>query len=245
MGLNVDASTDILAVTDINSFFDVFMDAAYDEEAGDGYEYGEGTPVANQLAAGQLALPAASICLSMGGLGETVPATPPTGTVNLCDIDLGGAGTVTLAENGLRGGVVGAAGALTTNLPITDAPITIGCTVAADEAAWIEIGSPQCWCMNQYQCHGDINGQSVGIGLNKKYVTYDDLVIFNAAYLMTIGDPLWAANPEYQCADLNHGRVGIGLNKKFVTYDDLVIFNARYLQTSGSGLFTTCPAYNP
>ena len=109
MALNIDADTDISAAT-VDSFFDVFMDAAYMDPAN--YVLGAGTPIADQDAAGELALPLSSFCLSVGNLEGVATAneivlSAPTGTTGTLDI------------NTLRGGIVNTDGvSMTTNLPI-------------------------------------------------------------------------------------------------------------------------------
>ncbi|MGE4286469.1 MAG: PASTA domain-containing protein [Phycisphaerae bacterium] len=112
--LDVDSDVDVTDVA-IDSFFDVFMDYANAE--GDAYVYGAGSPIAAQEAAGVAALPAASFCISAGGLEDDETDVPAlTGEIV---ITTGAAASVTLGENALRGGVVDYDGAMTTNLPIT------------------------------------------------------------------------------------------------------------------------------
>jgi len=62
MGLDVDADGTITDVA-VDSFFDIFMDAAHDMEETIGYVYGDGTAIADQVAVGELVLPLSSFCI--------------------------------------------------------------------------------------------------------------------------------------------------------------------------------------
>ncbi|AQQ10416.1 hypothetical protein L21SP3_02248 [Sedimentisphaera cyanobacteriorum] len=116
VGFALDVDSDV-SVTDVTipSFFDVFMD--YANEEGESYVYGEGSPIAYQDAAGTNALPCVSFCISAGGLEDDETDVPSTSGDIV--VTTGGAATVTLGENALRGGVVDYDGAMDTNLPIT------------------------------------------------------------------------------------------------------------------------------
>jgi hypothetical protein len=124
MGLLVEVAggNPIIEVTDIDEFFEIYMDAAFDmEDPCDPchpYEYGDGTPIADPCGPGQIALPQMRFVISMGGLGgATKPKTkfPKGGTKNnpatLCvlhtDTALAGgttSGTISICP--LRGGVI-------------------------------------------------------------------------------------------------------------------------------------------
>ncbi|MCK4999831.1 MAG: hypothetical protein KAS23_09855 [Anaerohalosphaera sp.] len=113
MALNIDATAPLTAVA-VDSFFDVFMDAAYMNPGA--YTLGAGTPIADQNAAGEIVLPQSSFCISMGNLEGAVGVNE---FVLSCDVDCTG----TININTLRGGVVNTDGvAMTTNLEI---PFTI------------------------------------------------------------------------------------------------------------------------
>jgi hypothetical protein len=116
MALNVDVTSgaSIASIDGIDSFFDVFIDLAYDmEQASQGsYTYvpnnPSGSPAAKQDQAGEQALPSSNFCISMGGLGgmdgnNLVPAGP-SGTVAVLHADAASAGLITV--NSLRGGIV-------------------------------------------------------------------------------------------------------------------------------------------
>ena len=179
MALNVDANGTIIPdgspeTIGIDSFFDIFMDAAHDcEQEGVActYEYGEGTPIANQNTVGEATLPLSAFCISMAGLGgETEPLDPApmTGEIILTP---GTATSATISENALRGGVVGTDGVkmTVTGLPLFVIVETLDCMQQADYdvadpvryAAFVEAGKPECWCKTQ-QCHGNADGLDEG-----------------------------------------------------------------------------------
>jgi hypothetical protein len=143
MGLLVTANKNITAVTDIDEFFEIYMDAAYSMDPC--YTYGDGTPIADPDGPGEIALPQMKFVISMGGLGgETKPKTkfPKTGSkqdpATLCVLhsdtqppNLGSTtGTITICP--LRGGVIdedgevmdpnseGSPGALALNFTISE-----------------------------------------------------------------------------------------------------------------------------
>jgi len=203
MGLDVDMDAAAEAdIYQIDSFFDIFMDLAFDEEGGDGYDYGEGNgdasnAGADQDAAGQATLPAESFCISMGGLGgETEPLNDPcmAGQIVLQAAPNGATGTLDL--NALRGGVIDENGDTMTviGLPLT---LTFGggeldcyqeagrdITHPAEYADWLAFGSPECWCYVR-QCHGDADGTSTGTAfLGYQFVSVPDLDTLAAGYLV-------------------------------------------------------------
>lgn len=120
VGLALDVDSAAVSVTGVTlpTFFDVFMDYAYNTiDQGGTYQYGSGDAIAAQDAAGVATLPSSSFCISAGGLegdfdGDTLPTS---GEITLA---VTGTGTITISANTLRGGVVDYNGAMTTNLPI-------------------------------------------------------------------------------------------------------------------------------
>lgn len=140
VGLDVDVLTGgpITAVGGIDSFFDIFLDAAYEMETTTpgSYTYGAGAPIALQDAAGVDTLPSASFAISMGGLGgAAAPLNPAPMSGTLAVLTAGDDTTGTIGLNVKRGGIVDVNGeAMTTNLPLA---FTI--TVSA-------------------ACYGDVNG---------------------------------------------------------------------------------------
>ena len=148
IALDVTAVNAITGCAVGNSFFDVLIDLAYDEETGgNGYTYGEGSnPVADPVAAGQLSLPQTSFCISMAGLGGTVNplATAPTsGTLAVMSDDgTGSSGTIT--ANVIRGGAVDNAGNA-----MTIAGLPLAFSIA-------DTGGPPCFTMGWTDSDGDV-----------------------------------------------------------------------------------------
>jgi hypothetical protein len=100
---------DTAAVSNINSFFDVFIDYAFSVPGGFTVTPRVGHPVANPAAAGELTLfPASVFSLSMGVLDETGAQGGVTGAGVLCDVQftLAGNATITVEADTLRGGAV-------------------------------------------------------------------------------------------------------------------------------------------
>jgi len=232
MGLNVKVDGDsdpchlITAVDGMNSFFEIYMDYAYDDPCS--YTYGAGNPVADPCAAGSASLPSYNFCISMGGLGgETDPdekPAPTSGTAfvltagNLTDPCDPVTGTISL--NALRGGVIGTdTEPMTTNLTI---PFTISyvpeteCMAAThpDYAAWDAAGKPDCWCY-EYQCRGDADGI---MQYSRPVMSYD-LAIIKAAY----GQVLPPGDPGH-CANFDHI---LQYSRQVMSYD-LAIIKANY-----------------
>ena len=134
--VDVDAGLDLTDVVMVDSFFDIFMDLAYDEVNGDGYIYAEGnSAIARAAARGQInaAGSQASIADSMaatrifavcaGGLGGETgpPADPPGGAITLMTISGAAGATATITGNDFRNGpvVFKAGGTVTVNgLPL-------------------------------------------------------------------------------------------------------------------------------
>lgn len=124
LAIVVDAGVDITAVEGTDAIFNVFMDAAFSAaDATPGYMLGDGTPIADPDAAGELALVAgiSRISLCMGILDESgAQGGAAEGTYTIATITTGAA-TVTITADTLRGGIVGDA----LNTPvITDGDIT-------------------------------------------------------------------------------------------------------------------------
>ncbi|HIJ71189.1 MAG TPA: hypothetical protein HPP87_07475, partial [Planctomycetes bacterium] len=196
MGLTVtvdgsDPCDAITAVDGIDSFFDIYMDYAYNDPCS--YTYGAGHPIADPCAAGVASLPSMKFCVSMGGLGgsaKPLASAPMSGTAFVLHADnavadpCGPAVTGTISLNALRGGVVGSdTEPMATNLSIPFS-ITISgeCFPSshADYAMWVKAGKPDCWC-NAYQCKGDANGGFGGKDKDGKrqWVTGPDLTILS------------------------------------------------------------------
>lgn len=130
----------ITAYSNVDSFFDVYIDAAFD--IGDTYTVGSGTPIANQTAAGQVALPASVICVSLAGLDDTGSESAGDGTVDLITLAAAPGTTVTISLNAVRGGAVSESGAMNASIGTASCSVTI----------------PACWdaCQLLGECSGDL-----------------------------------------------------------------------------------------
>jgi len=166
----------ISAVSNADSFFDVFIDFA----ASDPAAYAAGAnpatgvlagahPLALTDAAGKATLPAAAVAISAAELAN-VATIPATGTI--CVLTYACDGTdpiaITFAEDTLRGGIVDTAGdAMAATLPgaveipcgvppclyvgqvfsYTGAGPAVTLTVTqAMVDRWVALGNPSCWC---------------------------------------------------------------------------------------------------
>ncbi len=250
MALDVDATDDIVAVA-VDSFFDIFMDVAYDEEAGDGYTYGEDNGngcICDQDAAGSLALPQSNFCISMGGLGgEEEPLDDPclSGTIVLT---ADGYAEGYISENALRGGVIDENGAqVTTNLPIafvicgdcgddcmqilgvdTDYPAVYAAYLAA--SAYFGEGAVDCWC-DEYNCQGDGDGSfaSIDVDGKRKWVTLADLNVLSSGWGKKESQ-MPAVTPPPICGDADRNFAGSDVDgkRKWVTLPDLNILSTSW-----------------
>ena len=253
MALDVDMTSGQIDTVTVDSFFDIFMDQAYDEEAGDGYEYGEDKgngPIADQDAPGQLALPLTNFCISMGGLGgEAEPLNDPctSGTITLT-----GSGTGTISENELRGGVIDENGdRVTTNLPLPIPCHPCGCYEGQpDYDEWIAAGMPECWCYPT-QCQGDADGKTEGGGvLGIWHVGTIDVGVLAGAWLVkepTKGPGITSVvvgGIPGVCADFDHTAEGGGILGSWrVGTIDVGILAGNWLvkePTKGPGIAKTC-----
>ena len=192
IGLDVDVTVgdDVNEVANGHSFFDVFIDYAYEVEAAEGtYTYPNSdqgrSQAALQNAPGLQSLPASELAISQCGLGGTdsqALATSPPGTfenpivVAILKVKDPDASSGTVSLNSIRGGVVDKNGTMTTNLD-NDATITFSISC-----------QPECWNYDCFSC-GDANGDCA---VN---VSGDMMAIVNA----------WPASglPYDPCADLN------------------------------------------
>jgi hypothetical protein len=167
------------------------------------------------------------ITIEMGSLYEAGvdPAPPASGT--LCTISVTEACTVTIAENGTRGGVV---------LEDATNPTTVTCTPCGnagpgcfdpahpDYNEWQAVGEPECWCY-KYQCEGDADGKKLGGKAGYFRVEYADLgILINSWKTKTDG----AALGDYTggggiCADFDRKELGGKAGYFRVEYADLGI----------------------
>jgi hypothetical protein len=217
MGLDVDADGTVDAVA-VDSFFDIYMDAAHDmEETTPGsYTYGAGIATAEQDVVGALALPATSFAISMGGLGGTVAPLDTAPTSGSITMTASSGGTATICANSLRGSVVDNTGAAVTiagdcaTLVLPDD----GCVIADSDrnAAWVLAGSPDCWC-EERQCKGDADNFFEGTSKTGYYaVGAEDLKVLAAGWGILDGSLATVVEPdtgrEAGCANFNNNVVG-------------------------------------
>jgi hypothetical protein len=210
IGLLVDATAGQVDSYNVDSFFDIFVDVAFDQETnGDGYTYGEGVSTvsaADPAGPGLLAdLPSADpFSISVGGLGGEVEPLAAAPAVAQIVLNAAGGATIDLAIDPIRGGIVGSAGTHTvTGLPptvtITDVPPECIDSGHADYAEWSAVGKPDSWCAPR-QCYGDADGLShkyadappfpPGLPDLYSYVTSEDVTILVTGYKAAYsGDP--------------------------------------------------------
>ena len=203
---------------DAASELDIYLDFAWDQEQGDGYDLREagGHPLAKWIVdpgvdKGLPTLPAAKVALCMGHLRADVADPDYTGPAadDIAIVQLNGLGDdtiVILHVDDDRGGVVAGN---TTNLPIEldtgepTAEFYVGLVdsydytvVQADVDKWNGYGQPPCWA---YTCHanGDANGDCVN--------TTIDLFLMIGASGFLIPDATCSNN--YCCVDTNYDGV--------------------------------------
>jgi hypothetical protein len=231
MGLTVTASAGQVDSFTVDSFFDIFIDLAFENPSG--YEYGDGAGANNQNGADQDApgvvpLPSNRFSISVGGLGgETLPlATPPTSGAIVLKSAAGA--TIAVCEDTLRGGVVGYDGAMTIvglckNIVI--GPAVTECYAGmANYAEWVDAGKPECWCYAR-QCRGDADGKKVGSAFTGfYYVSQDDLNILIGAWQVKNPPQGPGLSGTQGCADFNRAKVGSAFTGYYrVSQDDLNI----------------------
>jgi len=239
MGLNVtvDGGEDpVTSVSILQDFFEIYMDAAYSIESDPcdpcSYQYGDGTPIADPCAAGEIDLGSNGMffCISMGGLGgETDPEEKEplmSGDIIKLSTTVGTTGQITL--NNIRGGVIGSDGEPMTvvGLPLdfTAGPDTCMASSNPDYTEWTTLtGMINCWCYCK-QCNGDIDGGMQFDGLVAVYTDDINILVPNfgdTTVKDTPGHPGW-------CTDMNHKPQFDGLVRTYT--DDL----ARFIPNVGS-----------
>ena len=220
--VEVTAGNPIKAVTDMDEFFEIFMDDAYDMELDpcDSYVYGAGDPVADPCGPGGKDLPASKFVISMGGLGG--PTKPPTkfpkmGTkkdpvvVAVLHSDtqppLGGTTSGIITVDALRGGVIDEDG------EVMD-PNGAG---APENVLQLPFTISECFLSD----HINQAPESPEVG-NPDYDVW-----------VSVGKPAcWCY--QYQCRGDTDGEFeGRGDNKKYVVLADAQVINAAWLKTIG------------
>jgi hypothetical protein len=265
IALDVDVAGGIL-IDDVavDSFFDIYMDAAHDMEEGTpgSYGYGDGTPIAKQDEVGEttLAVDGDEFCISMGGLGGETAITasaPAISTITLTS-DEDCTGTVCL--NALRGGIVGTDGvAVASNLDSACIPFAItnpgdcmtvlGVDVSHPDvyAMFLKAGSPEAWC-REFQCKGDADGDFEGKDKDGKrvWVGLPDLNLLSPCWQKVDTDPVFIANDcmvaefdrDFEGKDKDGKRVWVGL-------PDLNILSEAWQKVDTDPIIATnpCPGY--
>ena len=162
LALNINATGGNITAVSIdgtaNPTFNIYPDAAHDlEEAEEGsYTYGAGTPIADQEAAGEVAV-SNNFAISVGSLnGEETPGADGASTVTI-NIEVDADTNICVEENALRGGIVLAGG---------DGVDIDGEIVCDDITA---------------SCKGDINNGGVGDG-KVSALDISELIVYLTPY---------------------------------------------------------------
>ncbi len=222
----------ITAATAVDASYNVFIDAASDEVAGDGYVIGEGTAWAAIASAGQVDPLAGDFCYSAAYLEDATNAAPAlVGDLMVLE----GEGDFQIIANAIRGGVVKADAtnpAMATNLPLN---FTIPNQpsepyIGEDVDLWISLGRPDSW-LNNRQCHGDADNAQEGNPKTGYYsVGANDLALLldgwkDQNYVDPTTDP-WIG------ADFDHAQEGNAKTGYYrVGANDLTILLANWKMT--------------
>ena len=245
VGIALDVLTNTGTIDDafmVDSFFDIFIDAAYDMEVDvpGSYTYGAGAgPIAKVGDPGEDTVATNPFCISAGGLGgEEAPLTPgpqPTETVELIQLDSDGGATATITANAIRGGAVvfkdgsvATVNGLPLEVTITNGPGECVKSTAPFYDAWKNtFSSPDCWCYAR-NCRGDADGTAVGNPLSGyRWVTSEDLTILAGGFnqLVPALQTVVVNGVPGICADNNRTAVGNPLSGyRWVTSEDLTVF---------------------
>lgn len=228
LDVDVTAGGDLTAAVVNTATFNIYMDAAYSEVNGDGYTYGEGSAIASQTVAGEVAI-SNNICISAAALnGESTAGATGSASVSIT-ISASANTTIQIKENDPRGGIIlvdGTGEDITSGTAgVVEGTITAGGTECMmdthpDYAAWEAAGKPDCWCY-EFNCKGDADGKAQ-FGYQ---VLSDDLAILAAAY----GQAL-ASGAAGHCADFDR-QAQFGYR---VLSDDLAILAGAYGQAVAS-----------
>ncbi|MDH4203621.1 MAG: hypothetical protein OEV87_12115, partial [Phycisphaerae bacterium] len=231
LGLNIDATGGNITALSIdataNPTFNIYPDAAHDREVATpgSYTYGAGTPIADQVAAGEVAV-GNNVAISVGCLnGASTPGATGAQTITI-NVTVDATTNICVSENALRGGIV-----LTDGTGVDIDGTTVcgdvtagGCYTGPDQAQWDLVGKPDSWCLVS-QCHGDANGTTEVISKVVRQVGYQDINIlvagFNKAYVDPVSTP-WIA------ADFNHAPETISKVSRRVGYADINILLAWF-----------------
>ena len=217
IALNVDIDSGenpITSLTGLDSFFDVFVDYAYDMGAGYVYKNSSAnSPVAKQAAAGETTLAAdgMAFCISACGLDDTgSESAPESGVIAILSPGVNTASAGKLSLNALRGGIVSENGPMNVlgldgNGEIVFAIHSACSYLGPDKAEWAGQGEPQSWC-DPKQCHGDSDGVSQDLGWGQfAPVGTSDVGKFLPAYRALLG----TAKEDVDC-DFDHVAQDLG-----------------------------------
>lgn len=210
LALNIDVTGG--NVTDANvatATFDIFPDAAYTLESTTpgSYGYGDGTPIADQDAAGEVGI-SNSFAISVGALnGEFVAGANGAASVDIL-VTVDADANICVEENAIRGGIVlttgageditnGTAGVVCGDVTVGSEPECVKST-APFYSDWVLAGSPDCWCYRKH-CRGDADGQNQSSKQGSWAVGTNDLDILVAAW-QVFGTPDQLGEPGI-CAD--------------------------------------------
>jgi hypothetical protein len=204
---SVDSGVKITGSESQSASFNVNPDHAYGDPCN--YTLGTGHPLAEPCAPGVATLPSSEVSICMGIVDPCDSHGPASDDIITLTLDPCGATAATLRvrEDGYRGGVVGSP--LDTNLGIrVDLVFTGGeCYTGPDYAAWVQVGSPTCWCYER-QCHGDTNNSFAGKDQDGKreYVELADLQLLGEGWGEV--DSAGGTVGSWICADFNHSFAG-------------------------------------
>jgi hypothetical protein len=233
-----DGATLVSTAATVNPVFNTFIDAAF--ELGGAYNIGDGQPFAKANEAGTAAAGATEFSISMGVLdqaGNQAGYTSPVGGEALITFETG-AGTICVALDTLRGGIVGDA-AIVSNLdaaavcsPVTILPTDCWTGDAASRLVWESVGKPEGWCksVNPRQCKGDADGLSQG--KNNWWVSTNDLGVLVAAWNKPYAEIAGQQTNGVDLINADFDRTPQGKNNWRVSTNDLGILVANWNQNN-------------
>ena len=255
LGLDIDVSGGAVTALSISpATFNIYPDTAQIQVAGDGYaygEYGDNGPIAEQLAAGDKALPSSSFAVSAGMLnGEEIAGADGSASV-VITITVDASCTVCVKENDLRGGIVVTTGGDGEDITNGDEGVVcgdIGGTTptcrdqfTGDMLAlydrYVTAGNePLAWCW-QYQCRGDADNATEDLLFTGTLRIYNNDL--NAVIVNWKLTPATGADP---CADIDHAEEALLFTGNLSVYNnDLNRIVVNWKKTTGS--LPDCPSY--
>ena len=219
---SINAGVKVTGSSGQSANFNVNPDYAYNDPCN--YTLGSGHPLAEPCSPGPASVPSSEVSICMGIVDPCDSHGPAADDIITLTLDPCGAlvATLTLAEDGYRGGVVGSP--LNTNLPQDFILNFGGCYTGPDTAQWQQVGSPPCWCYDR-QCHGDADDLFAGKDSdgNREYVALSDLQVLGGGW--GEADSAGGVVGAWICADFNHAFAGKDSdgNREWVELGDLQI----------------------